>query len=114
MEGYSLERHKQRVHSNKVCACQQCDAKFTQNDNLQRHVRQVHLGELVVCSFCPYKAKEKKFPSDLKVNIFNDQSVDTRNQVANLQNSILSGVILVVLVLLTSILNTYSSYDFIH
>lgn len=45
-------------------------------------------------------AKEKKFPSDLKVKIFNDQSVDTRNQVANLQNSILSGVILVVLVLL--------------
>ena len=60
VEGYILERHKQRVHSNKVCACQQCDAKFTQNDNLQRHVRQVHLGELVVCSFCPYKAKEKK------------------------------------------------------
>jgi multidrug efflux pump len=46
------------------------------------------------------KAQAKKFPSDLKVQIFNDQSVDTRNQVANLQNSILSGVILVVLVLL--------------
>lgn len=46
------------------------------------------------------KAQDKRFPSDLKVQIFNDQSVDTRNQVSNLQNSIISGVILVVLVLL--------------
>ncbi len=41
-----------------------------------------------------------KFPKDLKVAIFNDQSNDTRNQVANLQNNIIAGVVLVVLVLL--------------
>ncbi|WCL80343.1 efflux RND transporter permease subunit [Saprospira sp. CCB-QB6] len=46
------------------------------------------------------KAQARRFPSDLKVQIFNDQSVDTRNQVSNLQNSIISGIILVVLVLL--------------
>lgn len=46
------------------------------------------------------KAKANKFPEDLKVTIFNDQSINTRDQVANLQNSIISGVILVVLVLL--------------
>lgn len=45
-------------------------------------------------------AKDKQFPSDLKVSIFNDQSVQTRDQVAGLQNNILSGVVLVVLVLL--------------
>lgn len=39
-------------------------------------------------------------PSDLKISLFNDQSVNTRNQVNNLENSIISGVILVVLVLL--------------
>ncbi|BDS14798.1 efflux RND transporter permease subunit [Aureispira anguillae] len=46
------------------------------------------------------KAKANKFPDELKVTIFNDQSINTRDQVANLQNSIISGVILVVLVLL--------------
>jgi multidrug efflux pump len=46
------------------------------------------------------KAKAKKFPSELKVTVFNDQSINTRDQVSNLQNSIISGVILVVLVLL--------------
>lgn len=46
------------------------------------------------------KAKANKFPEELKVTIFNDQSINTRDQVANLQNSIISGVILVVLVLL--------------
>ncbi len=46
------------------------------------------------------KAKANKFPAELKVTIFNDQSINTRDQVANLQNSIISGVILVVLVLL--------------
>ena len=46
------------------------------------------------------KAKAKKLPSDLSVTIFNDQSINTRDQVSNLQNSIISGVILVVLVLL--------------
>jgi multidrug efflux pump subunit AcrB len=42
----------------------------------------------------------KKLPKDLKLSIFNDQSINTRNQVANLQNNIISGVVLVVLVLL--------------
>lgn len=46
------------------------------------------------------KAKATKFPEELKVTIFNDQSINTRDQVSNLQNSIISGVILVVLVLL--------------
>lgn len=39
-------------------------------------------------------------PDDLKISLFNDQSVNTRNQVNNLENSIISGVILVTLVLL--------------
>lgn len=39
-------------------------------------------------------------PSDLKISLFNDQSINTRTQVDNLENSIISGVILVVLVLL--------------
>lgn len=39
-------------------------------------------------------------PKDIKVSMFNDLSVNTRNQVSNLENSIISGVILVVLVLL--------------
>ena len=43
---------------------------------------------------------EAVLPSDLKMSIFNDQSVYTRNEVSNLENSIISGVILVVLVLL--------------
>ncbi len=46
------------------------------------------------------KAKKEVFPKELKVNLFNDQSINTRNEVSNLQNSIISGVILVVLVLL--------------
>ncbi|MEM9821988.1 MAG: efflux RND transporter permease subunit [Bacteroidota bacterium] len=46
------------------------------------------------------KAKREVLPSDVKVSIFNDQSVQTRNMVSNLENSIISGVILVVLVLL--------------
>ena len=41
-----------------------------------------------------------KLPEDLKISLFNDQSVYTRNEVSNLENSIISGVILVVLVLL--------------
>lgn len=41
-----------------------------------------------------------ELPSDLKISLFNDQSVNTRNQVNNLENSIIAGVILVVLVLL--------------
>ncbi len=39
-------------------------------------------------------------PPDLKISLFNDQSVYTKNEVDNLLNSIISGVILVVLVLL--------------
>lgn len=39
-------------------------------------------------------------PESLKVSLFNDQSVNTRDQVSNLENSIISGVILVTLVLL--------------
>ncbi|MFT4970874.1 MAG: multidrug efflux pump, partial [Saprospiraceae bacterium] len=38
-------------------------------------------------------------PNDLKVSFFNDQSIYTRNEVSNLENSIISGVILVILVL---------------
>ncbi len=45
-------------------------------------------------------AEERIFPSDLTVQIFNDQSVQTRDTVQNLENSIISGVILVILVLL--------------
>lgn len=42
----------------------------------------------------------KELPADLKISLFNDQSINTRNEVSNLENSIISGVILVVLVLL--------------
>lgn len=42
----------------------------------------------------------KVLPSDLKISLFNDQSVNTRKEVSNLENSIISGVILVVLILL--------------
>ncbi|MFT7120059.1 MAG: multidrug efflux pump subunit AcrB [Neolewinella sp.] len=41
-----------------------------------------------------------QLPADLNVTFFNDQSYNTRDQVDNLENSIISGVILVVLVLL--------------
>ncbi|MEN0051780.1 MAG: efflux RND transporter permease subunit, partial [Bacteroidota bacterium] len=43
---------------------------------------------------------KEDLPEDLKLSLFNDQSVNTRLQVENLENSIISGVILVVLVLL--------------
>ena len=46
------------------------------------------------------KAKAKVFPDDIEVTIFNDQSIQTRNLVSNLENSIISGMILVILVLL--------------
>lgn len=39
-------------------------------------------------------------PSDIKISKFNDQSVNTKNELSNLENSIISGVILVTLVLL--------------
>jgi multidrug efflux pump len=47
-----------------------------------------------------YKAKQDVLPEDLQLSITNDQSDMTRSQVDNLENSIISGVILVVLVLL--------------
>jgi multidrug efflux pump subunit AcrB len=43
---------------------------------------------------------KKVLPEDLNISLFNDQSVYTRMEVNNLENSIISGVILVVLVLL--------------
>ncbi|MBR9922473.1 MAG: efflux RND transporter permease subunit [Bacteroidetes bacterium] len=46
------------------------------------------------------EAQESVLPDDLDITIFNDQSVQTRLMVSNLENSIISGVILVVLVLL--------------
>lgn len=46
------------------------------------------------------EAQKNRFPSDLKVTITNDQSDQVRGQLLNLENSIYSGVILVVLVLL--------------
>lgn len=46
------------------------------------------------------EAERDVLPPDLKVSIFNDQSIYTRNEVNNLENSIISGIILVVLVLL--------------
>lgn len=44
--------------------------------------------------------KTNRFPEDLEVTITNDQSKATRSQVDNLENSIISGVILVILVLM--------------
>ena len=46
------------------------------------------------------EAQKKRFPSDLNITITNDQSDQVRGQLLNLENSIYSGVILVVLVLL--------------
>ena len=46
------------------------------------------------------EAQKNDLPENLSVKIFNDQSVSTRNLVSNLENSIISGVILVVLVLM--------------
>ncbi len=46
------------------------------------------------------KAQRERLPADLTITITNDQSTATRMQVNNLENSIISGVILVVLVLL--------------
>lgn len=46
------------------------------------------------------KAQQERFPQDLNVVITNDQSNYTRNMVANLENSIVMGVLLVVLVLM--------------
>jgi multidrug efflux pump len=46
------------------------------------------------------KAKADVFPSDLEIVVTNDQSKQTKRMVANLENSIIFGVILVVIVLL--------------
>lgn len=46
------------------------------------------------------KARAEIFPSDLKVTITNDQSSITRESVSNLENNIISGVIVVVIILL--------------
>lgn len=46
------------------------------------------------------KDVQTRLPEDLEITFFNDQSLNTRDQVDNLENSIISGVILVVLVLL--------------
>lgn len=46
------------------------------------------------------KAQKSKLPSGMKVVFTNDQSIQTRDNVDNLENSIISGIILVVLVLL--------------
>ena len=43
---------------------------------------------------------QSRLPAELDITFFNDQSINTRDQVDNLENSIISGVILVVLVLL--------------
>lgn len=45
-------------------------------------------------------SKSNVFPSDLEVSIFNDQSIHTKKSVANLENSIISGMILVLLILM--------------
>ncbi len=45
-------------------------------------------------------AQENDLPDNLTVKVFNDQSVATRDLVSNLENSIISGVILVTLILL--------------
>lgn len=44
--------------------------------------------------------RKADLPENLTITVFNDQSIYTRNEVSNLENSIISGVILVVLVLL--------------
>lgn len=43
---------------------------------------------------------KKVFPEDINITQFNDQSIYTRNEVNNLENSIISGVILVILILM--------------
>ena len=46
------------------------------------------------------EAKENRFPRNLEISVTNDQSDQTRNQLAELENSIIFGVILVVIVLM--------------
>ncbi len=44
--------------------------------------------------------EEKAMPSGITIKLFNDISIYTKNEVSNLENSIISGVILVIMVLL--------------
>jgi len=44
--------------------------------------------------------EESMMPSGISIKLFNDISIYTRNEVSNLENSIISGVILVIMVLL--------------
>ena len=44
--------------------------------------------------------ERERMPKGLSIKLFNDLSVYTKNEVSNLENSIISGVILVTLVLL--------------
>lgn len=46
------------------------------------------------------EAENNVFPADLKVSVFNDQSHYTKLLISNLENSIISGMILVIVVLL--------------
>ncbi|SIS96466.1 efflux RND transporter permease subunit [Belliella pelovolcani] len=46
------------------------------------------------------RAQANRFPDDLEISITNDQSKQTRSQVNDLENSIIFGVILVILVLM--------------
>ena len=43
---------------------------------------------------------DEELPDGLNLSVFNDTSINTRNEVRNLENSIISGVLLVVLVLM--------------
>jgi len=45
-------------------------------------------------------AKINVLPKDLNISLFNDQSIHTRKSVSNLENSIISGMILVLLILM--------------
>ncbi|MFT4599000.1 MAG: multidrug efflux pump, partial [Arenicella sp.] len=45
------------------------------------------------------QAQKNSLPKDLEITITNDQSKDTKNMVSNLENSIIMGVLLVVIVL---------------
>lgn len=68
------------------------DIKKKSGENLLNGVD--HVKEVIE------KAKKSKLPPEMKVVFTNDQSIQTRDNVDNLENSIISGIILVVLVLL--------------
>ncbi|CAN5335167.1 efflux RND transporter permease subunit [soil metagenome] len=68
------------------------DVKKRSGENLVEAVDKINL---IVAH-----AKEHRFPKGMTISMTNDQSTNTRNSLTNLENSIISGVILVVLVLL--------------